>query len=171
MATATLYELSEQYQKLWELANDEEFDHSVGLSSEFVQVLESIEGQLSDKLEGCCRVYRSMCAMRDALDSEAELLRQRSKRLDRSATELKDYMQFSLEKMQIQKTTAGIFRLSVCSNSQPSVTVLDLDQVPHKFDKIHEREVSLTAIREAVLKHGEDVPGVDITRGKHLRIT
>ena len=171
MATATLYELSEKYQRLWEMANDEEFDHSVGLSSEFVQVLESIEDQLSDKLEGCCRAYRSMCAMRDALDQEVKLLKLRSERLDRSAIELKDYMQHSLEQMQIQKTTAGIFRLSVCNNSQPSVTVLDLEQVPHKFDKPQERQVSLSAIRDAVLKHGEDVPGVDITRGKHLRIS
>jgi hypothetical protein len=168
--TTTLYKLADDYQRLMDYALDDENEElQNGLSSEFVSMLESLEGEIVHKLEGCCRAFKSMRAMKDAIDDEVAALRLRASRIDRAMDDLKSYMQYNLEQMQMQKITAGIFRLSICKNSQPTVTVLDLDAVPSKFDKPQERQVMLTAIRDAV-KRGEDVPGVDVATGKHLRI-
>jgi hypothetical protein len=169
MSSITLYKLAGEYQRLMDLATDDEADHSMGLPQEFVETLESLEGEITTKLEGCCRAVKSMVSLKNAIDEEAAALRLRASRLDKAVEELKGYMQYNLEQMEIKKVTAGIFKLTICQNSQPSVIVLDLDAVPSKFDKPQERQVSLTQIRDAV-KAGEQVPGVDVVHGSHLRI-
>lgn len=170
MPSITLYKLAGEYQRLMDLATDDEADHSVGLSQEFIETLEQLEGVITGKIEGCCRAVKSMLALKDAIDEETEALRMRAKRLDKAVDELKHYMQFNLEQMEIRKMQAGIFKVSICQNSQPSVIVLDLDAVPSKFDKIQEREISKSRIADAV-KAGEVVPGVDVVRGSHVRIS
>lgn len=172
MSTITLYKLADDYQRLMDLATDDdaEEDISLGLSKEFIETLERLEGEITSKVEGCCRVLKSMRSLKDSIDEEIAYLRNRSARLDRAMDELKNYMQIHLERMEISKMQAGIFKVSICNNSQPSVIVLDLDAVPVKFDKPQERQVMLSAIRDAV-KAGEEVPGVSVERGKHLRVS
>jgi hypothetical protein len=41
--------------------------------------------------------------------------------------------------------------------------------VPAKFDKVQDRMVDTVAIRNA-FKAGEEIPGVLVTRGQHVRI-
>lgn len=166
----SLYKLTGEYQRLMDLACDEDEDVSVGFAQPFIETLQNLDGQIDDKLENCCRVIKSMLALQASLDSEAKQLKERSQRLEKALDELKGYVKYNLEMIGATKRTAGVFRLTICQNSQPSVTVLDLEEVPHKFDKPVERQVSLTAIRDAV-KAGEDVPGVDVVRGTHLRIS
>ena len=69
----------------------------------------------------------------------------------------------------IKKAESDLFSVSRCKNSAPSVNILNLDVVPHDFDKVQEREVSKTAIAKAV-KEGREVPGVEIIHGEHVRI-
>jgi len=168
--TLTLYRLADEYNRLMELIADDEQDFSVGISPEFINAMESLEGQIAEKAENICKLIRSMAVMSKSLDEESKQLALRAKRFERGVDELKDYLKFNLEQIGTKKITAGIFRVSICNNSQPSVQVLDLSQVPAKFDKPQERQVSLTEIRKAV-ESGEVVPGVDVVRGTHVRIS
>lgn len=168
-STLTLYKLTGEYQRLMDLACDEDEDASVGFSQPFIETLEQLDGAIDTKLEGCCRVLKNMLGLQALLDDEAKQLKERSHRLTKAVEELKGYIQWNLEQIGAKKRAAGPFTLTICLNSQPSVTVMDLDAVPSKFDKPQERQVSLTAIRDA-MKAGEQVPGVDLVLGSHLRV-
>lgn len=165
----TLYELTGQYERLMELAFGEVDDTPVGLTEPMLEVLEEIEDDIDAKLTGCCKALKSMVAAKNAIDAERKELKERADRLERYADELKAYMQHNLERLDCKKRTAGPFTLSICTNSQPTVTVLDLDSVPVEFDKPVERQVSLTSIRQAI-EAGRAVPGVEMVRGTHLRV-
>lgn len=170
--SVALYKLTGAYLRLMELATDDEDEDGVpvGFSQPFMETLEELEGDIDDKLEGCCKALKSMGALKDAIDSERQLLSRRAQRLDAAIDELKSYVKYNMEQMGFKKRQAGIFKLSICNNSQPSVNVMDIDQVPHSFDKMREREVNLIAIREAH-KMGVDVPGVEVVRGTHVRVS
>lgn len=169
MVGLSLYKLTGIYQELMELASSEPDDIPVGFDQQWFETMEQLQGDIDEKLVGCCKVYKSLDALQDAIQHEIDELRLRRTRIENAAAKLKDYVKFNLEQIGDKKRIAGPFTLSICNNSQPSVIVLDLDAVPAKFDKPYERQVSLTAIRDA-LKAGEEVPGVDVERGTHLRI-
>lgn len=169
MSGLTLYKLTGIYQELVELAASEPDDNPVGFDQKWFETMEQLDGQIDDKLVGCCKVYKSLDALQDTIQREIDDLRMRRTRLENAVVKLKDYIKFNMDQIGQKKRIAGPFTLSICNNSQPSVIVLDMDAVPTKFDKPYERQVSLSSIRDAV-KAGESVPGVDIERGTHLRI-
>ena len=166
----TLYELTWQYEQLMELACGDVDDTASGLTDPMVQVLEEIEDDIDTKLVGCCKALKSMVCVSKAIEAERKALKDREERIERHVEQLKEYIRHNMERMEWTKRNAGPFRLSIVNNSQPSVHILDLEAVPSKFDKIAEREVSLTQIKIAIDK-GEQVPGVELVRGKHLRVS
>lgn len=166
---ASLYELTGQYKRLMELAFGDDESEPVGLTSPMLEVLSEIEDDIDAKLIGCVKALKSMNAAKAAIDAERAALKERSERLEQHHDELKAYVKDCLDRLGLKKRIAGPFTLSVCNNSQESVTVLNLDAVPREFDKVHPREVSLTAIKTA-FKAGREVPGVLIERGTHLRV-
>lgn len=168
MTTRTLYELTAEYDAIFEAALAEA-DEDGGLPPDMVDLLNEFQDEILAKLEGCCRVLRSLESHADAIKAEVDRLRGRATRAANQATRLKDYMREQMEAIGLDKTDAGPFRLSICTNSQPTVTVIDLDAVPTTYDKPAARQVSLTAIRDDAAA-GIDVPGVAIERGRHLRV-
>jgi hypothetical protein len=168
--SVSLYKLTGAYQRLMDIATDDEDEEGLGFSQPFIETLEALDDELDIKFEGCARALKSMAALKESLDAEASLLRKRAARLDLGIEELKGYIKYCMEQAGFKKRQSGLFKFSIVENSQPSVTVMDLDEVPTKFDKPTERTVSLSAIRDA-FKAGEIVPGVDVVRGNHLRVS
>lgn len=163
-----LYDLTAQYATLFDSIMDSAVDGEI--LPEFADALAALEDDIKHKLAGCCMVIADLEAHGAACEQEAKRLAKRAASVTAHVKGLKTYMKDCLERADLVKLDTGLFRVSVCNNSQPSVSIVDLDAVPHKFDKVPAREVSLSAIAEAVGK-GEDVPGAEVTRGKHLRIT
>lgn len=168
--SVSLYKLTGAYQRLMELATDDEDEEGLGFSQPFIETLEALDDELDAKFEGCARALKSMASLKESIEAEAAGLKKRAARLDLGIEELKGYIKYCMEQAGFTKRQAGPFKMSIVNNSQPSVTVMDLDEVPTKFDKPVERAVSLTAIRDA-WKAGEIVPGVDVVRGNHLRVS
>lgn len=167
VACRTLYELTAEYDRVFEAALAVGDDGE--LTPDFVHELHSLEDAIDGKLANCCRVLKNLQALQESLDAEAKRLRDRSKTIEANLVSLKGYVIANMETLGVLKTTAGPFRLSICKNSVDTVEVLDLDAVPHEFDKVFDREVSLTAVRDAT-KAGRAVPGVSVFRGSHLRV-
>lgn len=166
---ATLYELTDQYRALLDAACDHADDDGQ-LSPEFVAQLDSINDDIDHKLEGYCKVVSSLLTEQEAFEKEAARLLGHAKSIERNVAELKRRMKEWLEQAGTLKRKTGLFSLTVAKNSQPKVTVLALDLVPAKFDKPREREVSNSEIAKA-WKAGEEIPGVDVVQGTHLRIS
>lgn len=164
-----LYELTEQYNLLVDLAFGAMDDETGALEADFVAVLSNLEGDIKDKLAALCRVVRQLEATEAAAKFEAAFFRKKAEYATRAVDRLKSYMKDNLETLGEKKLKVDdIFTVAIQSNP-PGVDVFDLDLVPHEFDRPSERIVDKTAIKE-LLKAGQVIPGCVLTNGTHLRI-
>lgn len=163
-----LYEIADRWNALADIAFAN-VDDDGEMPGDIVAEMNRTEAAFDDKLSACCRIVKNLTASADACDAEMKRLRAvRDTRLA-NAERLKSYMKDTLERLGEKKREVdGIFTVSIQMNT-PSVAVLNLDDVPNEFDKVFERQVELSRIKEA-LKSGREVPGVELTQGSHLRI-
>lgn len=162
----TLYELTERYEALLDLAYDESDDDGL-LSPEFTAMLSSLEGDIEAKADGCCRVIRELEAHAEACAVEAERLSTMRQRAERHAQRLREYVMACIGKSGVEKLRAGTFQLRL-QNNPLKVVVLDEAAIPNQFWKPQPPKLSMSELGEA-LKSGVEVPGVQLTRGTHLR--
>jgi hypothetical protein len=164
----SLYELTDNYISLYESADiDTDSDGAIDSDDAWLEIIKDLEVDIESKLTGCVKVYQSLKA--DELEMEYKRLRERAKTIGARAEKLKEYMKENVEKLGEKKMEVGVFILTVCNNSQPSVEVYDISQVPDVYDKVHEREIDKKLVLESH-KIGLEVPGCHIERGTHLRI-
>lgn len=160
-----LYELTENYRNIWSLVDDE----SIPIEA-VEQALAVIETSIEEKAVAVASFIRS-------LDTDAGIIRQEEKRLAdrRRAIEnkrdgIKQYLQYALEQMGLDKVKTPLMQLSIVKNP-PAVEILDAAKIPAKYLTIvpQKYEPDKKRISEA-LKAGEEVEGCRLTRGKSLRI-
>jgi len=164
-----LYELTEQYQLLSDLAFGAMDDETGALEADFVAVLSNLEGDIKDKLAALCRVVRQLEATEAAAKFESQFFAKKAQYAGRATDRLKTYMKDNLESLGEKKLKVDdVFTVAIQSNP-PGVDVFDLDLVPREFDRPSERIVDKTAIKD-LLKAGQRVPGCLLTNGTHLRI-
>lgn len=84
---AKLYELTDEYNALWDALNDPEADWDAAET-----MLAQIEGEFDGKIESCAKVVRSMEAEAKGAKEEADRLASRAKTLESKAKGLKKYM-------------------------------------------------------------------------------
>lgn len=164
----TLYQLAEQFDRLFDMACDQGDDDG-RITPDFVNALNSLEGEIGYQMEGLCYVLKNVTSLRDQLKAEAAMLQQRAGRLSEKEQQIKDCLRSILERGGETKRQAGRFTVRIQRNAQPSVLILDMDQIPAKFDRQQPREINRHAVLDA-MKAGEDVPGVEVSVGSHVRV-
>lgn len=163
-----LYELTEQYRVICDLAFSE-VDDDGAIGQEFMAMMGGLEGEIRDKLSGCCRIVRELEAAEAAAKAEVVFLQQKAARASRHVDRLKDYMKTNLEDLgEVKLKVDDIFTVAIQANP-PAVKVNNLDAVPADFDKQQERKLDLTRIK-SILANGDPVAGCELVRGTHLRI-
>lgn len=90
----TLYELTEQFKSLHELAENEEIDEDV-----FLDTLEALEGEIGDKIDGLCSVIKTLDAESAACKAEADRLTERAKKKAARMDKMKDYLSEMMQKV------------------------------------------------------------------------
>jgi hypothetical protein len=163
-----LYELTDEYSAIADLAVDTA-EETGEINPDYALLLNAITGDIDDKLERIGGLIKSLDGLREQVDAERHRLAMRIRRLDAALESIKDYAHTAITAMGWKKRQCGIFKFSVCKNSQPSVLVLDLDAVPTSFDKVHARELEKSRIKDAI-NAGQVVPGVELKQGYHLRV-
>ena len=132
---------------------------------------ESLKIEFEDKLEGCAAVMKNLRAESEAVGAEINRLQKRKSAIDNNLTQLKNYVKFELDKLNIKKIIAGIHKFRIQRNSQPTVEVLDVALVPEEFK---ERVIEVNPKKSDMAKHfkdtGEELPGTFITQNTHLRV-
>lgn len=165
-----LYELVDRYAAICELAFDDADDEGQ-LSEAFTALLQELEDGIETKFEQCGYAMRNMQAMEAALKHELERLSKRRQRVEDRIDRLKAYLKKNMEDLGKEKYQAGIFSYSICKNGgNPSVDVKDESVIPKAYWYQPPAVVDKKLIIE-VSKTGVAVPGVELTRGKHLRIS
>jgi hypothetical protein len=158
-----LYELTDQYQSLIDLAESSEGEDQQA----FTDTIEALAGEIDEKVINGAAVVKTLEANALAVAAEAERLDKRRKTLAAVATHLKNYMQRCMESAGIPQVKNDLFTVSVQTNPA-SVAIKNEDEIPPEFMRVKREPDRATIAR--TLKDGGAVPGCELVQTKSLRI-
>jgi hypothetical protein len=159
--TLKLYELSQNYVQLLELADsvDEEI---------FQDTLSSLEEAIDDKTENMAKLIRCLESDCKAIKEEEQRLADRRKALENRISSVKEYLQNQLEVAGLDKVKRPTVTVSIQLNP-PSVLVKDESLIPSHYMVPVPAKLDKKAVL-SFLKEGGEVPGCEIQQSKGLRI-
>ena len=158
---ATLYELTDRYQNLLEVAemlDQEQLD----------EALNGINDEIEVKAEGYAKVIKALESTSSGLDKEFKRLSGRKKSIDNNAKRLKEALQDGMLLAGKTKFKTDLFSFNI-QNNPSSLDILDDRYIPKEFyieqePKLDRRELLKT------LKNGDVIKGVEIKQTEGLRI-
>ena len=156
----TLYELTEQYRELLELAEEND-------SSAFQDTLESLEDAIEDKAEKMAYVMQEIDGDIKLLGDEIKRLQGRKKSLESNLKRMKDYLLDELEKLDKPKVKTARFTIYTQNNPE-SVEIENEELIPDRY-KIPKYTIDRKGIKES-LRNGQAIEGVRLTQTKGVRI-
>lgn len=157
----TLYNLSKEFETLYELANEAEGD-------ELIELFDELHESLSDKLDNSAKVIKQLQADVDALKTEEERLKQRRKTIENNIDRLRDMMLSALKSSGEAKMKSTLFSFSVRSSA--SVHITDESLLTSGYIRTKTvTEPDKKAIKETLDK-GIDVEGAEIVYNESLQI-
>ena len=158
-----LYELTENYKNLQELLENPDIPQEM-----ILEALNSIEGDIFEKLENIVKLYKSNEAEIKVFKNEEDRLSKNRKAMENGNKRLKEYLETSLKALGKDKIKSGLFTLSIQKNPS-SVNVVDFEAIPEDYLKFKEPDIDRKAILED-LKQGRTVPGAELIQTEGLRI-
>lgn len=162
----TLYELTEDYMNLLELAEDPDIDEQA-----FTDTLEGIDGALEDKAEGYAKVIRTLEGDAAACDAESKRLRNKKQTIENNIKRMKAALQYAMQATGKTKFKTALFSFGIQKN--PAAVVIDegyIENIPDRFLIPQDPQIDKKAIKEA-LKAGEDLEGIaHLEQTESLRI-
>jgi len=158
-----LYELTENYKNLQELMENPDIPQEM-----ILEALNSIEGDIFEKLENIVKLLRSLEADIRIIKEEKQRLSAKQSSLENRCVNIKEYLETSLKALGKDKVKSGLFTLSIGKNP-PSVNVVDLSVIPKEYMKQIEPEVMRTLVLKD-LKQGNEIPGAELIQTESLRI-
>lgn len=163
---ATLYELTDEYRMLLEMAEDPDID-LITLND----TLEGLTGEIEDKAEGYACVIKELEAEAGKFDAEITRLTLQRDRYNSQVKRMKETLMASMIAMGKTKIPTAHFKVSVANNGglQPLFVEPDLTKVPEEY-LIREPKADNKKIRDALAK-GEELAFAHLEpRGQHLSI-
>lgn len=162
-----LYQFPTAFQEVYATIDEQDGEITDALAG----LLDSLEMELADKVDACCKLIKQLGADAEAATAEAQRIADLASSRKAKAAWLKDYLQANLEALKMQKFETTLFKVRVQKNSAPSITwTLDIDKLPAEFAKV-ETKPNLKAAGEVFKDTGELPEGFIVKHGSHLRIT
>ncbi len=142
----TLFELTGELLDLLDMAEQEDIDEEALQGS-----WEAVEMEFDDKVEGWCKVIKSLEATADALKNEEKRLKAKRDTLENRIKWMKEAVRRALEAVGKKKAGGDIFTASIRPNGGKLPLVLDVDEdkVPFEFQKVAV-SANKDAIRDAL---------------------
>lgn len=159
---ATLYELSNDYLALLDLADDPDIDEQA-----FMDTLEGIEGALEDKADNYAIVIDEIKAKAEKYKKEIDRLSGMKKACDNAVDRMKRSLENVMKATGKTKFDTELHKFSIQKNA-PSLVIDDESKVPVHFLVVKE-EINKTAIKDAI-KAGEEITFAHLEQGESLRI-
>lgn len=125
-----LYELTEQYLVLQEMAYDPEVDEQV-----FQDTMEGLWGEIEDKADGYAKIILGLKADIEALRAEEMRLAARRKGLETRSSQLKDNLEANMREMGKMKFKTALFSFNIQKNGGLQPLVIDglIEDIPGRF--------------------------------------
>ena len=158
-----LYELTENFRNLQELLENPDIPQEM-----ILEALNSIEGDIFEKLENIVKLLRSLEADIKIIKEEKQRLQAKQSSLENRCVNIKAYLETSLKALGKDKVKSGLFTLSIGKNPT-SVNVVDLKAIPEDYLKFKEPEVDKKAVL-ADLKQGREIPGAELIQTESLKV-
>lgn len=143
----TLYELTGDFQTLYEMADDPDVDEQVWLDT-----IEGIDGAIEDKADGYAKVIKDLIANADAIKAERERMDSRENALRNKADTLKKALQTSMEITGKTKFKTTLFSFGIQKNA-PSLKISEGAQVPDEYLIPQPPKVDKASMKEAAKAH------------------
>lgn len=160
----TLYELTDDFLKLLTLAEDENEDIDVILST-----IEGVDYEIEQKAEGYAKVMKELEARGDALKKEEERLANRRKSIEANITRLKQALQQSMEATGKTKFKTDLFSFNIQNNPPSLVLDKGIEDIPDKYLIPQPAKVDNAKVKE-LLKTGKSLDFAHLSVSKSLRI-
>lgn len=160
---STLYELTESYMQLLEMASDPDIDEEV-----LKDTMEGIDGEIEDKAENYAKVIKMLEANADGVDSEIKRLTVLKKTLHNSVDRMKKSLQSSMEATKKTKFKTALFSFGIQKNPA-SLVIDDPSKVPEQYLIPQDPKVDNAAIK-AALKDGVKFDFARLEQTMSLRI-
>ena len=140
------------------------------MTKEMMNLIEAAFGDITAKDTRICYFIRDLELAADARKVEEKRLADTRKALENKVKSLKNYIQTSMDMMDVEDLTAGVFKLKI-QNNPPALKVVDPSLCPPEFQiVIPQTVVEDTAKIKDALKAGVAVPGYELSVGRSLRI-
>ena len=161
---ATLYELSNDWQLLMNLATSGEIDEEV-----LQDTLDSMSYAIDEKAEGYAVVDLELQAQEEKLKKEIGRLQQRKSSITKNRKRIKDSLRDEMIAMGKEKIKTDKFTIHIQNNPQ-SVDIKDESDIPYTYYVAQKPKLDKRALLDD-LKNGVKVPGVEVkqTRGVRFR--
>lgn len=162
----TLYELTNDYQNLLEMAEDPDIDPVV-----LADTMEAIEGEIEIKADGYARIIRQMEADAAALKAEADRITNRRRVIENNIRTMKNRLEDTMIATGKVKFKTELFSFGIQKN--PARVVLDeqyIENLPAEYLIAQDPKVDTAKIKED-LKAGKDLQGIaHLEQDSSLRI-
>lgn len=160
---ANLYEITERYNNLLELLDNEEITEDVLNSA-----LNDVQDEFNEKALNIVKFIKNLESDVNGLDAEEKRLKAKKMAYKNKIDGLKKYLENGLIASGFKKLNLGVFNISIAKNPA-SVNILDEKLIDKKYLIEQEPKIDKKAILND-LKNNIDVKGCEIHQGESLRI-
>lgn len=171
MPNLPLHEFAAEYRRINDLLYDSAAEDGQ-IPEECMVVAAGINTTLAEKVENCCKARTEIAGVLEAFKAEEKRIASRRKALEARVEWWEEYIRDSLElagrTVADPALVAGTFRVKL-AKCPPKLEIFDPELVPSDYDKLPAREISTTAVKDAIAA-GVLVPGARIVQGTRLSI-
>lgn len=163
---ATIYEMTDEYLALLELAEDPEVDPET-----LEGTLEALDGEIEEKADGYAKVMKQLEANVAALRAEEKRLSTKRTTCENNMKRMKQALQYAMEATGKTKFKTDLFSFGIQKN--PAAVVIDeqyIENIPEEYLIPQEPKIDKTKMKED-LKAGKDLEGIcHLEQTESLRI-
>lgn len=160
---ANLYEITERYNNLLELLDNEETTQDILNSA-----LNELQDEFNEKALNIVKFIKNLESDVNGLDAEEKRLKAKKMAYKNKIDGLKKYLENSLIVSGFKKLDLGVFNISIAKNP-PSLNILDEKLIPKEYLIEQAPKIDNTSIKNAI-KEGKDVAGCELVQKESLRI-
>ena len=167
-----LYELVETYKQVEQLIEDGELSYE-----DMKSALDSMEGDITTKLENCVKVIKNFEGSIDNIKAEELRLKNRRKSLENQVESLKSYIYTNMKLLGLKKVKSDIFNISTRKTPE-KVVIFDeevfMNIAKEEYSSIlkvkTETSVDKTLLKTILKDSNIIIPGVRLESGENLSI-
>lgn len=160
----TLYNLTEEYRQLLELAEDPETDADI-----LADTLEGLEGEIEMKAEGYAKVIRQIESDVSVIRAEEERLANRRRSMEGNVRRMKEALQAAMVLTGKTKIKTDLFSFNIQKNPAALKIDVDVQDIPKRFRIPQPDKVDTSAIKSCI-KAGSSFDWCHLEQSEGLRI-